>query len=136
LAHNYQALGIRKDLDPIDPLLHWAHSHVGGVDLRVRLISFEDGEIQHAPGKLDLNATVAQIGNPGLRLLIEAQDVCMIQLDFGPGPLTGGNLVALNNGRVDCRGYPIPRISTHGGDVTVNQANPPDTWFWFVSLHG
>jgi hypothetical protein len=71
----------------------------------------EDRKVHQALRDLDLNLLIAEGGDVGLRVLVEAKNVGEIELNFGLRVRAGGDFIAGFERLIDGRGGPIAGIA-------------------------
>ena len=112
VAHDYLRLGIGKHQDAEAAfVLAGMHGDVRCVDLDVGFAVLEDRKVHQALRDLDLNLLIAEGGDVGLRVLVEAKNVGEIELNFGLGVGAGGDFIAGFERLIDGRGGPIAGIA-------------------------
>ena len=103
------------------------HREIRSVDLDVRFALFQHRVGGHAARELNLNLLAAQGGDVRLAALFEAQNVGVVQLNFGTRLVGGGNTVPSNDGSVERCGRPVARVSALRGNIATCETDARHT---------
>jgi hypothetical protein len=75
-------LRVGVDLDAVDPFTQRKHGHVGGVNFHIRFRAFEYRIVDDPARHLDLNMLLGKGCDLDVGILVQAQNVGEVKLDF------------------------------------------------------
>jgi hypothetical protein len=99
------------------------YRNIRGIDLGLSLTVFEYRIVGNALPKLNLNVSLRQVGNVGLGIASQAENIGIVQLHFGSRIVTRRKLVTADNRGIQCRCRPITRVSALSRHVAMNHAD-------------
>src|ERR1700678_1531602 len=99
------------------------NSHVGSVDLRLRLALSKYGVVRHPLRHLNLNIFVREVRDVSLRVWSQTQNVGVIELHLGASAGSGRNFVAVDYGLIQQGRRPRARVSTLCRHIAMNHAD-------------
>jgi hypothetical protein len=104
LTHNHVSLRIGIDLDAEPAGTQRADRDVRRINLHIRLAALQHGVTGISLRYLDLNVSARKIGNLGLALGRQTQNIGVVQLDLCARLFPGSNLVTTLQRRINCGG--------------------------------
>ncbi len=99
------------------------HGNAGSANLDLRVAVAQNPERHQSTRHLHLVAAILEFGKANLAHCRQANHVGPIELNFSPGPFTGGQPVFDRQRRIQRRRDPIASVATAHGNLTVNQAD-------------
>src|SRR5437588_6129999 len=97
--------------------------NVRRVDLCIRLRTLQHGIKGQSLADLYLDAIVFQRGEARLSILVQAQDIGIIELEFSPGGFASRDFVASHERRVQSHRREVARVTPLHSDVAMDEAN-------------
>src|SRR5579872_1718807 len=125
LADDHLTFRGRIHLDAIHARLQRTNGHIRRVNFDVGIAVAQLAEVDQTQAHLHLHAITGKVGDFGVGVIRQAQDIGVIELHLSPRSRPGGHLVAGYQRRVQLGIHPVTGVATLHGDVSVDQADAP-----------
>jgi hypothetical protein len=109
---------------------------VGRINLDGRFVALQDRIGDESLSNLNLNVGAREVGDFGGGPVRHAQDVCVVELKFGTGPVSGRNAVVGRDRSIYCYGDPLAIVTALRGNVPAHEADARNAGLILIRLIG